>query len=406
MSDKQQQPSGLEAIWGGVQAEIESARRRRRYGRFIARTGAALGVLAVLTGAFLLSSKPRGGQETAWGFSPWQVRDISGATGISADYPLARGKQIFVVQGSEGRQHVACIGKRSGQLEWANPLEFSHCRLAADDARVYLLAHTEGGRWVCAALNARSGETVWQQAANQTAGGSPSTLAVLRGAVCWSEGDQVTLRDGATGNLIWRKALGGGRLLSAPVEQGEAVYVASTDEFHALSRQTGELLWSEKLGERSGLAGFIRPLLEADGGRVYCASRNRQGNGTLCCLETDTRKVRWTRETEAPIKLHVSGGQVFVRAQDLKTFDARTGQALWEVAVGGCGTLSFSAKRVYLVDKAEKGRVVALDRATGKRVWNHAAAPSCNGIVVSGRMGILSGNDRTLYVFAINEQSS
>ena len=46
MSDKHEHQTGLEAIWGGVQVEIESARRRRRYGRFVVRTGAALGVLA------------------------------------------------------------------------------------------------------------------------------------------------------------------------------------------------------------------------------------------------------------------------------------------------------------------------------------------------------------------------
>jgi hypothetical protein len=30
---------------------------------------------------------------------------------------------------------------------------------------------------------------------------------------------------------------------------------------------------------------------------------------------------------------------------------------------------------------------------------------SCNGIVVTGHYGILSGNDRTLYTFDLNDQS-
>jgi glucose dehydrogenase len=87
----------------------------------------------------------------------------------------------------------------------------------------------------------------------------------------------------------------------------------------------------------------------------------------------------------------------------LLAFDARTGQPLWQAPAGGCGTLSFEGNRVYLVDAKERSRVLALDAATGSQVWTRAMAASCNGIIVTGGMGILSGNDHTLYAFALNE---
>jgi outer membrane protein assembly factor BamB len=395
--------SGLDRIWPGVRAEIESARRKQAFRRKATRV-AAVSCLVVAVGAVALIGFKVAVPEV-WAFHPWQLQDISSEIGVSADYPLTRGKHIFVVHGHGDHQHIACIEKRTGAMLWTNATSFSKCRLAADGQRVYVLASTQGANWICAALNARNGTTLWSQPSSQTPAAPPSTLTVLRAGLCWSEGNRVVLREPATGRLVWSKPVGSGGLLSAPVQQGTALFTASLDTFYALSLGTGEVLWSQPLADRTPLAAFSRPMLEAGDSRIYYASRDGQGKGVLRCIETGTRKVLWTQGTEVPVKLHFHGERVFVRSQDLNAFDARTGQPLWQVAVGGCGTLSFRGDRVYLVDAAERSRVLALDGGTGKQVWTQTVAGSCNGIIVTGRMGILSGNDRTLYAFALNEQS-
>ena len=109
-----------------------------------------------------------------WTFHPWQIHEISSETGVSTDYPLARGKGIFVVHGQGDHQHIACITRRTGAVVWTNALNFSKCRLAADDQRVYVLANRPGGDWICAALSARNGAMLWSQPASEIPAGSPS----------------------------------------------------------------------------------------------------------------------------------------------------------------------------------------------------------------------------------------
>lgn len=394
---------GLDAIWPGVRAEIQSVRRQRAWRRTAVRiTATVCGVIATaaLGVLGLRWVAPRPGA-----FHSWQLQDINSATGVSSDYPLAQGNRLFVVEGQRERQHVACIDKRTGTRLWASDLRFSQCRVAADAQRVYVLAHCPGQSWRCVALEAKSGAVLWQSAGDDAQGGLPSTLTVLRHGLCWTEGNRVVLRESATGRLVWSKSVGSGGLLAAPVRQAAVLFTASAENLYALDQRTGEIRWSCSLAERTPLAGFTRPLLEAGEGRIFCATRNRRGKGVLSCIETTTRAVLWTQAIEPPVKLHRHGGRVFVRSLNLDAFDARTGQPVWQVPVGGCGTLSFRGDRIYLVDTANGGRVLALEAATGNRVWTQTVAGSCNGIVVSDRVGILSGNNRTLYAFALQEKS-
>lgn len=338
-------------------------------------------------------------------FHSWQLRDISSATGVSPDYPLAQGNRLFVVEGQRDRQHLACIDKRTGARCWTSDLRFAQCRVAADAQRVYLLAHYPGQSWRCVALEAKSGAVLWQSAGDDAQGGLPSTLTVLRHGLCWTEGNRVVLRESATGRLVWSKSVSSVGLLAAPVRQAAVLFTASAENLYALDQRTGEIRWSCSLAERTPLAGLTRPLLETGEGRIFCATRNRGGKGVLSCVETATRAVVWTQAIENPVKLHRHGERVFVRSLDLSAFEARTGRALWRAPVGGCGTLSFRGDHIILVDTANGGRVLALDAVTGSQVWTQTVAGSCNGIVVSDRVGILSGNNRTLYAFALQEKS-
>lgn len=341
-------------------------------------------------------------QET---FHAWQLRDISSATGVCADYPLAWGKRLYVVLGQGGNQRLACLDRQTGAMVWTNAMSFTQCRLAADDQRVYLLAQGRGQQWSCAALNARSGALLWQQSAGEVSRGTPSTLTLLPHGLCWTEGNRVIFREPATGEILWTRPLDSGGLLAAPVQQAAVLFTASAENLYALDQRTGEIRWSCSLAERTPLAGFTRPLLETGEGRIFCATRNRGGKGVLSCVETATRAVLWTQAIENPVKLHRHGERVFVRSLNLNAFEARTGQPLWQVPVGGCGTLSFRGNLIFLVDTANGGRVLALDAVTGNQVWTRTVAGSCHGIVVSDRVGILSGNNRTLYAFALQEKS-
>jgi outer membrane protein assembly factor BamB len=93
----------------------------------------------------------------------------------------------------------------------------------------------------------------------------------------------------------------------------------------------------------------------------------------------------------------VADGRLYARSRELDALDAVTGRALWSVPIGGCGGLSFDEGTVYAVDADSRGRMVALDDRTGRPLWHRDLAGSCNGIVVSGGMGFLSGNNGRLH---------
>lgn len=398
---------GLAEIWPRVRAEIAQARQRELTRRKVMRIGAALGLLVL--GAVVVMMQFRAGNPAPpaqlWGFQPWHMAGINPAIGISEDYPLDRGKRIFVVQGQGDQQRLVCLEKRTGAKRWTSPFAFSDCRLAADDERVYLLADTGSGEWTCTALKAQNGETLWTGAAGRPAGAAFSALTIGSHGLCWTEGNRLVMRDPATGGRRWTKTLDSSRVLSSPVELADSLYVGTGDQLRALDPKNGDLLWSCQL-RGGGVLGLKRPLLKGRAGRIFCALPGSSAGGTLNCIDANTHELLWTQETEAPTRLDVCENEIFVRSQSLSAFEARTGQALWQVSAGGCGTVSFSGNRVYLVNATERGLVLALDGRTGKQLWTQPVAGSCNGIVVSGPVGFLSGNDRILYAFRLHARSS
>ncbi|MBN2505660.1 MAG: PQQ-like beta-propeller repeat protein [Verrucomicrobia bacterium] len=398
-------PNRLDTIWPRVRAEIDSVRRREGRRRRAARVGLsvagglALG-MAVWGGAF---GRPGVGASRRT-FHAWQLRDIRASPGICADYPLAQGELLVVIRAAGNRQHLAGVDRGSGLLRWSNEIDFAQCRLAADRDRVYVLGATPGGAWRCAAFKTRTGVPLWNEPIPGQRGGAPSTLTLLPGGLGWTDGGRVVVLARDTGRVRWHRTVDSSRWLSAPVAHGGTLWVASPERLHAIRPDTGDLRWSQTLAVPAA-SGFSRPLLTAGRGRIYCAARRREGAGTVWCASAETGRIVWTRNTGVPLKLALQGGWVFVRSEGLSAFDARTGHMHWRVPVGGCGSISFSHDRIYLVDARQRGRVMALDRRTGRSVWSRPLTASCNGIVVCGPMAFLSGNNRTLYAFPLNKHS-
>jgi len=395
--------NGLDSIWPRVSAEIESERRKAvRRRQTLRRTTAGLGVLGVAGLAFvamtgLWTSAPNDDGAT----DSWQVEDVSPTADNRSEYPLVRGCGVFALRREGDRQHVVCIEKLTGHVLWKSELKFHECRLAADERRVYALARADGADWLCAALEARSGETIWSRGDDRANPHPPSMLSVTPAGVCWTRKGELVLRDCETGDLKWSASLGANEILSATVEQDGTVFAASRSKLYALHSDTGRCLWSRTLANDSAAFAPFPPFLKASAGKLLVASRRAAGGGLLQCVDPGTRDVLWTRETPAPINLHADADRVYLRSQALAAYETRTGTPLWTAKVGGCGPLAFQDGRVYLADPKGRYSLLALDARSGKPVWRHSTVASCGGIVINGETGFVSGSDGRLHAVAL-----
>ena len=390
--------NGLDAIWPRVSAEIESERRKSvRRQRALRRTAIGVGALAA-TGLVLMAVARIGpfGTEGRGATDSWQLADVSLSADNRSEYPLVRGRRVFAVRHSGGGQHVVCIEKLTGAVLWESGLQFQECRLAADERRVYVLARADGAAWQCAALDAASGKMLWSRADELLSKQPPLTLTIVPGGVCWVRKGELVLRDCETGAPKWRASFAANETLSTPVERRGIIFTASRSKLHALNATTGDHLWSRALANDTAVFAPLPPFLKATAGRLLIAFREGAARGVLQCVDPDTHDVLWTRETPVPVNLDADTEHVYLRSQALGAYDARTGALLWTANVGGCGPLAFDDGRVYLADPKGRYSLLALDARVGKPVWRRSAVASCGGIVISGKIGFVSGNDGRL----------
>ncbi|MCX6909843.1 MAG: PQQ-binding-like beta-propeller repeat protein [Verrucomicrobia bacterium] len=390
--------NGLDAIWPRVSAEIESERRKAvRRQRALRRMALGVGALAATGVVFMAVARTWPfGTEGRGATDSWQLADVSLSADNRSEYPLVRGRRVFAVRGQGDRQRVVCIEKLTGAVLWESGLHFQECRLAADERRVYVLARPDGTAWRCAALEAAGGKMLWSRDEELLSKQPPLTLAVVPGGVCWVRKGELVLRDCETGAPKWRASFNANEILSTPVEHRVTIFIASRSKLHAVNAATGEHLWSRALAGNAVVLAPLPPFLKASDGRLLIAFRGGTARGVLQCVDPDTHDVLWTRETPVPVNLDADAEHVYLRSQALGAYDTRTGALLWTANVGGCGPLAFDDGRVYLADPKSRYSLLALDARMGKPVWRRSAVVSCGGIVVSGKIGFVSGNDGRL----------
>lgn len=401
-----QHDNGFDKIWPCVSAAIESERRKAvRRRKVLRRTAIGLGALAATGLVFMVVARTwlpvvdeRGASDS------WQLADVSLSADNRSEYPLVRGQRVFAVRCEGVRQHVVCIGKLTGNVFWESKLQFQECRLAADEHRVYVLARANGAEWLCVALEAASGKMLWSRADDLPTTQPPLTLTVMQAGVCWTRKGGLVLRDCETGDSKWRASLGANETLSTPVEHRGVVFTASRSKLYALNSGTGDCLWSRALANNSAVFAPLPPFLKASADKLFVAFRKAIAGGVLQCVDPNTQEVLWTRETPVPINLDVDAEHVYLRSQALGAYDVRTGTLRWTANVGGCGPLAFQDGRVYLADPKGRYSLLALDARLGKPVWRHSTVASCGGIVISGKIGFVSGNDGRLHAVVLGAE--
>lgn len=286
--------------------------------------------------------------------------------------------------------------------------------VGSDDGQIY-------------ALEAASGRLRW---AWRTDGPVPSTPAVVDGRVhVLSYDGRVHTLDATTGAPLWKFATGGERrfearglhgnqprtqtfadpydvYLSSPAVVGGTVYVGSSDgHLYALDAATGALRWKQRTGDVVHASPAV-----ADGFVVVGS-----WDGRLYAFDATTGAPRWQFQAGVdPLMANQQGfqsspaiadGVVYVGCRDahLYAIDLKTGAERWRHSTGASWVVGAPALAdgKVLFATSDTSLVIALDAASGKPVWQHAAqaylfaSPTVAGsVVLAGQLnGVLQALD-------------
>ncbi|WP_169193073.1 PQQ-binding-like beta-propeller repeat protein [Anaplasma platys] len=227
--------------------------------------------------------------------------------------------------------------------------------------------------------------------------------------VTLDDNGRLTAFDNDSGKILWYVALAGGQrsLYSASLLYSQGTVLCAIDNFlYGLDPSTGKIKWKSTL--RSFLSGELVLVNEGDSVAALTI------DSYLYVFDVETGGLLWHHE-EPGVEVRVSGalsvaylsrnGQdaVFVLFPDgkAKRLDSRSGDVLWESAVGEYNQGSVGDVRIAPVVVGDfvfaadgEGSLVCLSANTGEFIWSQ-------GI---GVRGISKVDEKTVFVITADSQ--
>lgn len=231
------------------------------------------------------------------------------------------------------------------------------------------------------AFSARTGDRVWRfrpkvpDEDDEAFGGG---LAFEDGTVFLSTGfGRVYALDGENGKLKWMKKLPGPMRAPPAVSNGRVFVVTIDNQLIALNAKNGDRLWTHAgLAETAGLLGGAAPAV--DGSTVIVP----YSSGEIFAVRAENGRVAWS-ETLTPVRridalatlAHVRGSPVIDRAQvyaishsgRLVAIDRRSGARVWERNIGGVETPWVAGNFLYVL--SNEAEIYCLTRRGGRIRW-------------------------------------
>ena len=232
------------------------------------------------------------------------------------------------------------------------------------------------------AFDAATGAAAWR--ADISSGGE-SRAAGFGGGVSYDNGrvyattgwGRVAAFDAANGNMVWNAVLAA-PLRGAPAVSGDRLVAVTQDnQIFALSTTDGKTQWqSAATVETTGLFGAATPAIAMDAVVAGFSS------GDLMAMRVENSRPLW-QDTLARTGIATSvamlsdidaspaidNGRVFAIGQGgrMVAVELATGQRVWEVNVAGTSTPWVAGEWIYVV--TSDARVLCLARGSGKVRW-------------------------------------
>lgn len=182
----------------------------------------------------------------------------------------------------------------------------------------------------------------------------------------------------------WKNSLGGGntktkRLMSTPVYENGAIFVANTDgEVFAISEEYGKELWDVEFEGKNGEDLANAPTLAVQDGKVFVTL----SHGEVVALSTETGDEVWRVSLDLPLRSApaVDADHVYILAQNNSFYalDVKTGALKWthngieeQLAILGGPSAAISNDGIVVVPYSS-GEIYALNQKSGGYMWYDA----------------------------------
>ncbi len=205
----------------------------------------------------------------------------------------------------------------------------------------------------------------------------------------------------AAPRLVWSTDIGAGdgrrqRLTADPVSDGARLYAMDALASVSALSPSGATLWrrslvppAERAGEASGGG------LAVVDGTLYVST----GYGELHALDPATGARRWVQRLGAPITTpKAADGTVYVVSRDARAWalDAGTGRVRWEVSAATSPAVTATAPAPAIAGRLVvlpfgSGEIVATLRNSGVRAWGGAITGARRGVAY-GDLGDITGD--------------
>jgi len=334
----------------------------------------------------------------------WQHRGALSVPGSMADGVIVHGQNMYLLQ-EHGRNstssvqpgtYVAALDIKTGKQKWLSDIQ-SCGYLLADDLHLYCLAPSGAGKSDLVALDAANGKTLWKYPQqNPEPLQSPCRPALLpTGRICWTTNKTVHMLSCANGKPLWTRPIPDGGLLSAATVVNKNLYVANAIGLYCLDVTTGHESW--KLAFDDVISSRGRPLLAAADGEIYTSLSFGFSTSRLLCVDITRQKALWSKVVTHVSHLYAIDDTLYLRDQNIQALDGTTGRLLWTCPATGCNPVTYAEGMAYFVDSSNQGRLVALNRYTGSKVWELAGLKSCNAFIKVDSTGFIKSPDGVVY---------
>ncbi|MCB0421961.1 MAG: PQQ-binding-like beta-propeller repeat protein [Bdellovibrionales bacterium] len=260
---------------------------------------------------------------------------------------------------------IVCLDKVSGAKIWTRKFK-GGVGIAAEVSENKIFVGTGEGQFM--ALSASNGETVWSYPIHSLGVGAP---LVSRGKVYFISGDHILYAlDAQTGRKLWTynrqvstttSIFGAGR----PLEVDNKIFAGFADgHFVALEKNTGGLIWDVALKTEGRFRDVDSSPVHFDN-KIYVASFD----GSLFSIDKEGN-VLWRSEGGAASDLLVTDNRIYYSTTDgrVVALDRLSGKLIWEKKnLRGYGTGPIFYKNMLLVGETS-GRLLALNLEQGETV--------------------------------------
>ncbi|MFT4037176.1 MAG: PQQ-binding-like beta-propeller repeat protein [Thermomicrobiales bacterium] len=340
-----------EAVAPGAMPPISAPRRAGRAWPLAQAAIILLLIAAMLAGTLVLRRPP--GEPT---FAPSVATPVPAAT---SDWPMYKANPSR----TSSAGGAGPVGAPVAVWEY-----HANGPISRSPAVVDGVAYLQSGDGLVTALNAATGDVLWQNGDTGTAGNTP---AVASDTVFLStlSGELVAL-DGATGAERWRF----GSALNAecqPVVLDGVVYMGSDDgKVYAVDAATGEERW------KATISGGVFRSLTIGHGLIFAGT----SNGHLDALDLATGAARWqwgVGDDSATVGTPtLAGDLLLVNANGvMHALQATTGAQQWQKEFGGARPSAYGDGMIFS-GGADDGVVYAIDAATGADRWTFPTGDS------------------------------